>query len=279
MLATCEKPIEGKLTRLVERLESKSHFSHSPCWSSDGSKVYYLSKGPVNDYSEYYQIWSVDLTDNALKKEFDNDYSIWLMDISHQSDLCVIVFLEEFGNLRLLDLVDSTEVESVFCPTQNPKFSIESDEILYYLDDGDIHKFNRVDSTDEVIWARGAGLIFAPGPGDTLFAVGDTVFNITTGEAIPIGLDEDEINSINWNPANAYELLISKDHSGDLLIFNLENRKMSVLDIKEVHTRRILDARFSPDGKEILFSCSIGEDLPDDEIWIFKSVEQEVTDE
>jgi len=56
----------------------------------------------------------------------------------------------------------------------------------------------------------------------------------------------------------------------ELTIFNLETEQLHRLDIRDVNVTHLEDAKFSPDGKRIIFSCSVGRDLQRDEIWMFE---------
>jgi len=269
LLLSCNPSIDGELTLLVEKLDHESGFSHSPCWSSDATKVYYLSHwGNGEEYSSNYVIRSIDLSDHSTRKVLDNNYDIGWMDVSHVSDICVTYSLDKLEEWLLYDLENSTLVDSINCSAQKQKFSLESDQIIYYSANDGIHKFNLADSSDEIFWTRGSGSDFAPGPGDTLFARGDTVFNINTGEAIPIGIAKVDMHCMNWNPAVAEELVLTTVR--DLHIFNLETEQLHRLDIRDVNVTHLEDAKFSPDGKRIIFSCSVGRDLQRDEIWMFE---------
>lgn len=270
LLLSCNPPIEGELTLVVDRLDSESWFSHSPCWSSDGSKVYYLSHGGNESYDHVYQIWSVNLSDMDTQKVIDNSFDIWRMDVSYISNLCVTYSLDIDGELRFFDLENAAYEGAIKCPTQEPKFSLESDSIIYYLGEGGIRRYSLSDSTDEIICNQGSGAVFAPGPGDTLFAREDTVYNINTGEAIPIGIDGEYNYFINWNPAIPEELLIS-GISDDVFMFNLQTRELTKVDIKDTKPVWTGDARFSPDGSKIAFIVTRGSDgFYHDQIWIFE---------
>ncbi|MBN2380771.1 hypothetical protein JXM67_13310 [candidate division WOR-3 bacterium] len=208
----------------VDRLDHESWFTHSPCWSNHGLKVYYLSQGNDDSYSDVIQIWSIDLSSMTPKKMIDNSEDFLWMDVSHEREICVVYSLDNNDELWLFDLEDSASLGEIKTSEHQPKFSSVSDSIVYFGGGNGIGKYNLADSSVEKILSAESGYIhdFAPGPGDTLFAIGDTIYNINTGEVIPIDIPSDEINRINWNPANPQEVVIATHAEGGLLLFNLE---------------------------------------------------------
>jgi len=269
LLSCAPWPVEGELTLLVDDLDNGSWFTVSLCFSHDGSKVYYLSLGPDYD-PDYFQIWSVDILDKTVNREIDYGYEILWMDVSHNRSICLMVCDIEYDDFFLYDLETSRFTDTIQFSGLSPKFSLETDSIIYSLSTSGIWKINVNDESEEIVCSRGTGSAYAPGPGDTLFAVGDSVFNINTGEAIHILVSEEEVYSMNWNPAKDDELLIATGLERDLFIFNIASRDLYRLDLGDANHTIIRDANFSPDGEKIVFYSTLGGWHSKDKVWLFE---------
>lgn len=274
MLATCEKPIEGELTMLLGGPEYIPAEFYSPCWSYDGSKVYFTSNLDTTqgDGTGPFRIWSIDVESGKKETVSTDEYPYYDFDVSSCSDLGL--FYSEDSGFIIYDLVDWTVKERIFLDSSwgLPKFSLESEQILYYTtrSRGPLLKYDREDSTDEVIIESGDGGTFAPGPGDSLFALGDTIHNINTDERIYLPVDPQLVKGMNWNPANPNELLIV-DSDGRLAIFNIETRRKSIVDIRSTRIDLVMGARFSPDGSSIVFTGIIPADaIVESQMWLWK---------
>jgi len=255
LLVSCNV-IKGELTLLVDNSQTTAD---SPCWSSDGSKIYFVSS---EDLYSPGQVWSINLADETQKQLSEEE--VKEIDISRDGNLCV-TYLD--GWIRLLDTETWTQRDSIAVPEEAktaknfypPKFSHQSDKIIYYLyylfsDSSYLHKVNLVDSTDELILAAKRGFVFAPGPGDTLFALGDTIYNLNSQERIPIDIPDDLIEFIYWNPVVPTELVISTGPQDDIFLFDLETQKATRIDIRSTEASWVGYARFSPDGERIVFA-------------------------
>ncbi len=258
-----EDVIEGELTLLVDNKETTAY---SPCWSSDGSKIYFVSAEGIHPYDNPGQVWSVNITDGTPEQISQKE--VWRIDISPEGDLCV-TYLD--GWIRLLDTDTWTQLDSLPVPEEfkedwrndfyAPRFSYESDQIIYYLyylysDSRYLHKVNLDDSTDELILAAERGSVFAPGPGDTLITLRDTIYNLNSTERIPLNIDFDDIESLDWNPTLPTELLIATNSHKYLFIFDLETREVTKIDISSTDAGWVGDASFSPDGERIVFTTT-----------------------
>lgn len=280
MLVSCEKPIEGELTLLIEQKSA-----YSPCWAHDGSCVYFVSS--TNDLDAWGAglVWSVDVGNNHINQVSGD--ALAEMDFSTDGSLCVTYYN---GWIRMYDTetwaqCDSTALTEDAKKSLNimhpPKFSTESNDIIYYhyydrtSDHSYLHKVNLNDSTDETILSTDQASYVAPGPGDTIVAFGDTIYNLNTQERIFIDISEEYIQSADWNPIEPTELLISSGPQEDILIFNLITKEAHTLGIhKTVKSGWVGGAQYSPDGKKVVF---VGMDQDATwslaRIWIFEAAE------
>lgn len=273
LLLSCNV-IKGELTLLVENhLEA----TYSPCWSWDGSKIYFIhSEGPRNP-DEPGQIRSVNVADQTLALICENTFCA--IDVSRQDNLCLPTWYNGDDWIRVVDIETWTTLDSIL-PEHiygYPRFSMESSQIIYYIDREQgwdstlLHKVDLSSSTDEIILVAGPGYSVTPGPGDTLFAIGDTIYNINNAERIPLDLDPLSDATLDWNPANHLELLICEERTDrHILLFNLGTRKSRRVNAVPNLAAWIHNPTFSPDGKRIAFEAAEGADsFYDYQIWIF----------
>lgn len=274
LLLSCTPTIKGELTLLVENhLEA----TYSPCWSWDGSKIYFIhSEGPGN-HDEPGQIWSVNVVDQTLELICEDTFRV--IDVSRQDNLCLPTWYNGDDWIRVVDIETWTTLDSIL-PEHiygYPRFSMESSQIIYYIDREQgwdstlLHKVDLISSTDEIILVAGRGYSVAPGPGDTLFAIGAAIYNINSGERIYLDLDTLFDTTLDWNPARPSELLIYQRQSNrDVLLFDLETQETRRVDLKPDKAKWIETPTFSPDGKKIAFQAAQGGDgFYDYQIWIF----------
>lgn len=273
-LLSCTPHIEGELTLLVENhLEA----TYSPCWSADGSKIYFIHSDDPRNPDEPGQIWSVNLADEALEMVCGDTFQA--MDVSRHDGICLPTWFDDDDWIRAVDIetwttLDSIRPEDIY---GYPRFSYESSEVFYYIyrkqgwDSTYLYRVERTSGTDEVIFVAGKGYSVAPGPGDTLFAIGDAIYNINSSERIPLDLDPQFDAALDWNPANPSELLIyQRESNRNILLFNLETGKTSKVDASPEEAAWIDNPTFSPDGKRIALEAAQGGDsFYDYQIWIF----------
>ena len=282
LVVSCnEDVIEGELILLVDNKETTAY---SPCWTSDGSKIFFVSAEDIHPYDNPGQVWSVNITDGTPEQISQKE--VWRIDISPEGDLCV-TYLD--GWIRLLDTETWTQLDSLPVPEEfkedwrndfyAPRFSYESDQIIYYLyhlysDSSYLHKVNLADSTDELILAAERGSVFAPGPGDTLFALRDTIYNLNSQERIPIDIPDDLIEFIYWNPIVPTELVISTGPHEDIFIFDIQTQKANRIDTRSTEASWVGYARFSPDGERIVFATlDAGGSWVVSRIWLFEPLD------
>jgi WD40 repeat protein len=241
-------------------VEDPQNVVHSPHWSADGSKIYYiLGKG---DYSPYSRgpLWSYDLGNNTKTQITEEE-------ISHlrgapTKDIAVTADGWWFW---IWDIETWTKVDSCqpcedgitnWYTIGQIHFSYESENHFYYIykpESGllSLHRVNLEDYTDEeVLTTIGERKIFAPGPGDTLFAISDTIYNLNSGDKIPIGKTP---NALQWNPAVPTELLVCTGEDNDLFLFDLEEEKTSRINTNASWGYDVEEAQFSPDGNKIAY--------------------------
>lgn len=294
VLLSCTPPIEGELTVLVD-WDDVGVTAESPAWSSDGSKVFFISTWDSTGNYDTSRVWCVDVNTGETTlvspeaQELDN--LVLEIDIDPVDNRCLTYWPHWNGWIRVFDTETWTQIESIRPPEDYrinehvkryyPRFSYESNRALYYFyhnidnDSSYLHKVNLEDSTDEVILTVQQSWFFAPGPGDTLFAIGDTVYNLNTNERISMGLAGlPSTGSVNWNPANSDELVIAKGEKRDLYVYNLETRELTQLKTDFARNVWIEDARFSPDGNRIVFSAHYDyESGFEDKMYIFDPAE------
>jgi len=258
---TCSAEIDGELTLLLEQ-ES----AYSPQWSSDGTKIFFVeSLDEMVAFGPGY-VWSVDVNSKEVNQVSDD--TLGIIDFSPDGNLCV-TYIEEEKWIRVFDTETWTQLTSIAMPDEaledwrnkfsSPRFSYESNDIIYYhyhiySDSSYLHKVNLVDSTDEVILTTSGASFLAPGSGDTLITFGDTIYNLNSQERIFIDISEEFIQSADWNPADPRELLISSGPQDDILVFDLDTREASTLDIhKTVKSGWVGDGQYSLEGDRIVF--------------------------
>lgn len=278
LLVSCNV-VKGELSLLVDNTETTAY---SPCWSSDGSKIYFISAEDIHPYDNPGQVWSVNITGGTPKQITQE--AVWRIDISPTGDLCV-TYLD--GWIRLLDTETWTQLDSLPEPEEfkedwrndfyAPRFSYESDQIIYYLyhlysDSSYLHKVNLADTTDELILAVERGSVFAPGPGDTLFVLRDTIYNLNSQERIPIDIPDDLIEFVYWNPAVPTELIISTSPHEHIFIFDIQTQKAERIDTRSTEASWVGNASFSPDGERVAFATlDAGGSWVVSRIWLFES--------
>jgi len=272
--------IQGELTLLVEERSA-----YSPCWASDGSKVYFVASEDALNPVALGQIWSVDIEDKTQKKVSEEE--VKEIDISRDGDLCV-TYLDEW--ILVLNTETWTQRDSIHLPEEAtgdwrnkfsaPRFSYETNEVIYYhyhvySKSSYLHKVNLVDSTDQLILTTEGASVVAPGPGDTLLAFGDTIYNLNSQERIPIDIPDDYIQSIDWNPAVPTELVVSTGPQDDIFLFDLETQKATRIDIRPtIKSGWVGSARFSPDGDKIVFGTLDAEGTWSlCKIWLFEPID------
>ncbi|MBN2378818.1 WD40 repeat domain-containing protein [candidate division WOR-3 bacterium] len=258
---TCGADIKGDLTLLVEQ-ES----AYSPQWSTDGTKIYFVESLDEMDAFGPGYVWSVDISNKQVRQESED--TLGVIDFSPAGNLCV-TYLEQEKWIRVFDTETWTLFDSIAMPDEafedwrnkfySPRFSYDSNDVFYYhyhvySDSSYLHKVNLVDFTDEVILTTSGSSPLAPGPGDSLIAFGDTIYNLNSQERIFIDIPEEYIQSSDWNPADPKELLISSGPQDDILVFDLDTKEASRLDIhKTVKSGWVGDAQYSPEGDRIVF--------------------------
>jgi len=291
VILSCTQQIEGELTILVD-WDDEGVTASSPEWSSDGSKVFFISTWDSTGNYDTSRVWCVNVntgeTTLVSPEEYPVDYR--KIDVDLIEDRCVTYWPSLYGLFRVYDTETWSQLDSVLPPEDfetksittiyYPKFSYESNQVFYYMyhvlgDASYLRKVNLVDSTDEIILTVKQSWFFAPGPGDTLFAVGDTIYNLNTDERISMGLEELlSTGSMDWNPANPDELIIAKGIRRDIYIYSIEHRELTRLDTDFGSGAIVEGARFSPDGDRIVFSVDVpvgGTFI--DKIWIFEPEE------
>ena len=288
---TCTPPIEGDFSLIVKLHNEVGGGlpSYSPCWSSDGSLIYFitswdtLQSGYPTD-----QVWSISVLTGSLRQityQECIETGIHGIDISKEDNRCITYWPHGNGKIYVFETETWEKIDSILpveesqpgihCDFYYPKFSYESNEVAYYLyhileDSSYLRKVSFSDSTDDLILTVKQNWFFAPGPGDTLFAIGDTIFNSKTNERIPINIDLPTTGSVNWNPANSSEVIISTGIYGDVYIFNLESSNKTRLDIRLPSNHIVNDARYSPDGERIVLEIEeVGDGTSEYGIWIF----------
>lgn len=213
-------------------VEDPQNVVHSPHWSADGSKIYYIlgennaephSRGPV---------WSYDLVNNTQTQITEEEF--WDLSVSPSGNLAITDegYWYWIWEVETWNIVDSFRVSEEAIPhwsaLTKPEFSYESENVFYYTywvkpDSIFLRCVNLADSTDEeLLTAHGERNIIAPGSGDTLFAVNDTIYNLNSNDKIPIGITP---NALQWNPAVPTELLICTGEDNDLFLFDLDDEK------------------------------------------------------
>ncbi|TKJ39156.1 hypothetical protein CEE36_10325 [candidate division TA06 bacterium B3_TA06] len=249
--------IQGDRELLVEDLQ---YVVHSPHWSADGSKIYYILG---KDNSSPYSIGPVlahDLENNTQTQITEEE-------ISHlrgapTKDIAVTAKGWWFW---VWDIETWTKVDSCQ-PCEEGitnwhrigriHFSYESENAFYYIYWGEpdslfLHRINLEDYTDEEVLAvKGNRLVFAPGPGDTLFAINDTIYNLNSGDKTPIGITP---RALHWNPAVPTELLVCTGEDKDLFLFNLEEEEAYRINTNASWGYDVYDAKFSSDGNKIVY--------------------------
>lgn len=263
--------IQGDLELLVD--ESASAWS--PCWSTDGTKIYFILGEEVDEYEddEPGYVWSLEVETGSRKQISDQPLGELLGEIetSRYDDLFISAWK---GWIRILDIETWTQLDSFPAARENylhqPKFSYESDQVIYYTlwatNSVFLHRINRADSTDEELIASGPGFVFAGGPGDTLVALSDTICNLNSGEKIPLGITP---QSLDWNPVVPTEILICTYDDEDLFIFDLETQKLRRINASPKETYNSREARFSPHGDRIVFTAFRDSDGRR-QIWLFE---------
>lgn len=289
MLTSCEKPVEGELTLLVDGLDALTDkygiFSFSPDWSEDCSKVYYLDVfDSMGNYAPL-SIWSIDITSGEKKQLLEGDDEILSFDVSGEGNLLIPYFTTSSQRdqwIFVYDLLTCSVLDSIEPGYSRAyaRFSIESSDVLYYEEVTSdepktlqLHKCNWKDSTNEVVleipYERRYD--FAPGPGDTLFAFGNRICNLNSSEILTIDIDSTDVRSLDWNPANPGELVIATGLEGKLYMFDTKTRELEKIDTKETNASSIYRTRFSPDGKKIVFTVAIDADAVHfSQIWLFE---------
>jgi WD40 repeat protein len=271
MLASCEKPVEGELEQL---LNNKQQTAICPRWSYDGSKIYFIYNSGTNS-------GRLGVYDFATGKDTAlNDPWMHGFDISRFSDLMLTneggwFWIRKPETWEVVDSSKACEKSSLWIVP--PRFSYESENVLYYMywvesDTVFVNRINREDETDvELFYILSQKTAdFAPGPGDTLFAISDTVYNLNSGEKVPLGVRSIQIQ---WNPADPNELLVVAASDEDLYVFNIQERKLRRIRVglPEGYKNYVEDARFSPDGKSIVL---VGEQYSDGGgplyLWLYK---------
>lgn len=275
--------IEGELTLLVKGgTHMDSPNATYPCWSSDGSVIYYVLSHTPDDWN-IGQVWSINVDDSSTK--MITEYEIREFDISRQGNLCL--FYEYEGTedwIRIMETETWTAIDSVQ-PVEEAKhthsgdvfdvkFSYEysdSNRIFYYLYNehkvgSHLNKVNLDNSTDEKIVSDCHSTHLATGPGDTLFAFDGNIINLNTGEKTTLEVSG---GSLDWNPADPRELLVAGGIKKEVYVCDLDSNKIRRFS---VDNEWIFNARYSPDGKRI----AVGSQLSISEgggvwgsIWIF----------
>lgn len=257
---------------------------HSPEWSADGSKIYLV----MGEYNGWYEsegpVYSIDLAtkDTAMITEGPIGY----FDISPKKDIAAT----EAGWRFWFWYTDTWERIGMFKPCQKaidnelissgPVFSYESEDVVFYSylvfnygypDTAFLNRINLKDSTDtEILISISSKTVLAPGPGDSLIAMSDTIFNLNSGEKIPLKV---KAGCMDWNPADPTQLLIVPEELGDMYqyIFDLETRKLQKIDANTESTNMNIEARFSPDGKTIALAASnAGDGEFYNQLWLIK---------
>lgn len=273
---SCEKPVEVELELIFE---DQNHPAHSTEWSADSSKIYFILGNDQSWYESEGPVFCLDLERDSVYKITDQEIEDF--EVSQSGNLAVTWqnYWIQVGDLATWNLIDTLK-PSITYPIAQPKFSYESDQIIYYTrfalghgqsDTVFLHRSNLNDSTGmDLLSSAGKNMVFAPGPGDTLFALDDTIFNLKNGEKIPLKV---KAGCLHWNPAVPTELLILPEEFGNmnLYIFDLNTRKLRKLDASTESTNMNIEARFSPDGKIVVLAASNGGDaIFYNQIWLIK---------
>ncbi|MBN2379405.1 PD40 domain-containing protein [candidate division WOR-3 bacterium] len=275
LLLSCDT-IQGDL-RLIS---SESFGSHSPVWTSDGKSIYFVVASGMGGNIPYGggPVWRFDLGANNLTQITEEEFS-YGDDSSPQGDY---ILKGEDGKWVMLQVGTWEEIISYTPPQQvidnwgsvkGPKFSYESNNVIYYsyCDNGTdsvyIHRVNLEDITDERILTRNVKRGFAPGPGDTLIAFIDTIYNLNNKEVIPVTLGA---VFLDWNPTNPNELLVSTTNDKDMYLFDIQTQEPQRINAGPPKTYNIDEAKFSPDGDKIVFTARRNSDGLQ-EVWLFES--------
>lgn len=272
VVVSCEKPIEGELSYL---LEDTLQIAHAPRWSYDGSKVYFI----FGDAGTIGEVGVFDL--NTSIQTQITELPFGSIDLSQVADLALTLdgFSFRVRDSQTWNVIAEYQPcsKAVEVVDHQPQFSYKSEQLIYYSywivpDSTFLNVINRSDSSDTnilmVIFNRGDIRVFAPGPGDTLVALNDTVYNLTSGERIPTKVKPE---ALNWNPANPDELLIATGKDSDLFLFNIETRKLERINVELPRWYVTTDARFSPDGKRIvLVGTYYGDGYQGDYLWLLE---------
>lgn len=248
MLASCEKPIEGELEKLPVDINTAPD---NPCWSGDGTKLYFIDLPQLHHVAEY------DINSKSQKEL--TDQFIRSFDIYPSSNRLVA---EDGKWLWIRDPATWETIDSLR-PCQKaiemsggvitPKFSYESDKIIYYtfkiLDSVFLHRVDIENHTDEELMITfGQQDIFSPGPGDSLFVLNDTIYNFASEKRIYTKIKP---YWVQWNPVSANEILIASGKDSDLFLFDMETKKTRRITVPLFEGYVSTNAQFSPDGKKI----------------------------
>lgn len=287
LFLSCTPPIDGELTLLVDDdvVGDADRLPLNPHWSSDGSRIFFILGDDYKAPSHGGPVWMYDLGHDSL---IEIGYQIFYdFDLSPQGNLAVtdedlyIFWIRDLETWRKINSYQPCERALTYYWDwlSQVQFSYESEHILYYAysapsDSIFLHRFDTADSTDEeLIFTKGTKISFAPGPGDTLLALNDTIYNLTSGNKIPIDMDS---RMVHWNPADPTELLGSTGDKGLFLIDLSDLDKIATHRLK-VDTPKgydVTDARFSPDGERIVLVASWhGDGGFDNQIWLFEPIE------
>jgi WD40 repeat protein len=233
---------------------------HSPHWSADGSKIYYiLSKGDLPPPTQG-TVWAYDLENNTQTKITDEEVSHLIVGPTKDVALTAEGLWFFIWDIESWSKVDSCQPGDEGIANWQSiwriSFSYESENMIYYIyytGSGplSLHRVNLEDHSDEeVLSVIGNRVLFAPGPGDSLIALNDTIYNLNSGDKIPIGITP---NALQWNPAVPTELLICTGEDNDLFLFDLEEEKTFRINTNASWGYDVFEARFSPDGNKIAY--------------------------
>ncbi|MBN2379406.1 PD40 domain-containing protein [candidate division WOR-3 bacterium] len=272
LLLSCNT-IQGDLELLVDEPTS----AHSPAWSSDGSMIYYiLGSDPEVDLPEPKgYLYSLDVETKEIQQLSTEE--IWGFETSPYNDYALT---SEGPWFWIWDIEDWEKVDSCQ-PCQEAienwsniiqlKFSYESSRIVYYSywieDSLFLRRINLEDSTDELVMTKKEWKhIMAPGPGDTLLALIDTIYNLNSDDKIYV---EHEPQYLHWNPADPQQLLISSGKQDkDLFMYDLRDKKLKRINSSPFRISSSDEAKFSPDGTKIVFKC-VPKSEGSTQIWLF----------
>ncbi|MBD3286139.1 hypothetical protein GF359_06470 [candidate division WOR-3 bacterium] len=285
ILLSCTPTIEGDLRMLVE---NTFEAAYSPRWSMDGSKLYFIqidipeSASNPREPDTPGEIWAIDVS--TLEQTLICEDTFAALDIFREEDICLPTPYIGDDWIRTVEIetwtiVDSIEVEEIY---GYPRFSMESSQVIYYVyrgkgwDSTYVYKADLEDDTTELILVAGQGISVTPGPGDTLFAVGDTVYNIKNGDRIPLDIDPASDAAVEWNPVNPSELVVCEERTDkEIFLFNLETGKRSRIKSIPDQAAWVHNPVFSPDGTMIAFEAAKGGDsFYDYSIWVLEFVSE-----